>query len=320
MIVTADLCNPASLRAAVGAGIERFGQINGVIHAAGAAPDRSFRAVCETGRIESGWHFEPKAYALFALEQALADLVLDFCFLDSSLSSVLGGVGYVAYASASLFLDSFVQSHNKRAARQPWTCVNWDAWRFEEEKQQLASVSEDLARFAITPEEGAEVFRRSLLSTGLDQIIVSTGSLASRIEQWVGGGPLKQRGKSEAGPSLHPRPSLSTPYVSPAGELEEAIAGIWQGALGIEAVGVEDNFFDLGGDSLLAVQVAAELRRELKMEVPVISLYEGLTIKSLVDMLKAPVDEQAPGEREARITRRKEYQQRQRSRRREVAG
>src|SRR6185436_6837310 len=110
------------------------------------------------------WHFEPKAYALYALEKALDGRPLDFCVVDSSLSAVLGGIGYFAYASANQFVDSFVEAHNQKHS-QPWISINWDAWKSDEAEQQLANYSPTLAQFAMIGSEGLEVFRRILSSS-----------------------------------------------------------------------------------------------------------------------------------------------------------
>ena len=48
---------------------------------------------------------------------------------------------------------------------------------------------------------------------------------------------------------------LPTPYAAPEGELEEGLAALWTEALGIAPVGVHDNLFELGGDSLLAIRL-----------------------------------------------------------------
>jgi len=78
----------------------------------------------------------------------------------------------------------------------------------------------------------------------------------------------------------------------------------------------------------LAVQVIAQLRKAMNMDIPAVSLYEGVTIKSLAELLNSMRQEQASVEqvmaqgddRDQRIMRRKEYQQKQRSRKREVTG
>jgi acyl carrier protein len=102
------------------------------------------------------------------------------------------------------------------------------------------------------------------------------------------------------------------------------IAEIWQKALGVEKIGVLDNFFDLGGDSLIAIQAAAELKKAFQVDLPVVSLYEGLTIRSFAKLLSDIQREQlsvmteppAQSEKSGEDTsRRRLLQQRQRARR-----
>ena len=81
------------------------------------------------------------------------------------------------------------------------------------------------------------------------------------------------------------RPELETAYVGPRTQLEQAIASIWQQLLGIDKVGVADNFFDLGGNSVQIVQVHTKLKEQLKKEIPVTTLFQYPTIASLVKYL-----------------------------------
>ncbi|MFN6570005.1 beta-ketoacyl synthase N-terminal-like domain-containing protein [Dendronalium sp. ChiSLP03b] len=118
--------------------------------------------------------------------------------------------------------------------------------------------------------------------------------------------------------SFYPRPNLATPYIAPSNELEQEIANVWQKVFGFEKIGIDDNFFDLGGDSLLAVQVTADLKKLLNKEIPVVSLYEGLTIRSLAELLNSDENENDEEitikieEQQERINRRQQYQKRQR--------
>jgi aryl carrier-like protein len=73
----------------------------------------------------------------------------------------------------------------------------------------------------------------------------------------------------------------ATEYVAPRTPLEEEVAGIWSALLGTERVGVHDNFFDLGGQSLLAVRLAARLRDEFGVEMTVRDLYADFTLEAV---------------------------------------
>ncbi len=89
---------------------------------------------------------------------------------------------------------------------------------------------------------------------------------------------------------VHPRPRLVTPYIEPVSALEKQLAAVWQQALGVDPIGLDDNFFDLGGDSLIAVQLMSTLRRDVHADVPVAALYECLTVRLLAQKLHAHAD------------------------------
>ena len=70
-------------------------------------------------------------------------------------------------------------------------------------------------------------------------------------------------------------------YVAPQTTTQERLAAIWRTLLGVEEVGITDNFFQLGGHSLMAMQVVARIRKEFEVEVPIRTLFEDPTIKWL---------------------------------------
>ena len=72
---------------------------------------------------------------------------------------------------------------------------------------------------------------------------------------------------------------------APAGGLERRIAAVWGEVLGLAEVGVQDNFFDLGGRSLLLVRVQARLAQSLNRQVPILELFRRPTIHALAAYL-----------------------------------
>jgi aryl carrier-like protein len=86
--------------------------------------------------------------------------------------------------------------------------------------------------------------------------------------------------------------------------VEETIAAVWKEMLGRERIGVEDNFFEVGGNSLLLVQIHSRLRESLGKEITMVQLFRHPTIQSLARILEGegreakPVAE--PGERARR--------------------
>jgi hypothetical protein len=81
------------------------------------------------------------------------------------------------------------------------------------------------------------------------------------------------------------RPNLEMAYVPPQTNLEQVIASIWQEVLQLSAIGIHDNFFEVGGTSLLLVQVHSKLREELNQDVPVVELFRSPTIHALAQSL-----------------------------------
>ncbi len=96
--------------------------------------------------------------------------------------------------------------------------------------------------------------------------------------------PLTRHGKVDRQALPAPesqRPELQAAYLAPRTKLEEIIAAIWQEVLRVDKVGVNDNFFDLGGHSLLMVQVHSKLRETFSKDISLIEMFRNPTISSL---------------------------------------
>ncbi|MBW4553598.1 MAG: SDR family oxidoreductase [Aphanocapsa sp. GSE-SYN-MK-11-07L] len=288
LVVSADVANLEQMRDAIAKAESRFGSLNGVIHAAGIVETNSFVPMTQLTKIACEQQFQPKVYGLLVLEKVLRDQALDFCLLLSSLSSVLGGLGYAAYASANLFMDAFAQQQNQTHP-VPWISVNWDAWKVGQQTQQDSSHRTSLAEFAIAPIEGVKVLERILSGIEFNPICVSTGDLQTRLKQWTQPSALHKKRSNSTSVNispLHARPNLQNAYVPPKTTIEETLANIWQEILGIQKIGIHDNFFELGGDSLLSTQVLSQLRKRFQMELSVNSMFETPTVAGISEAIE----------------------------------
>ena len=318
--VSADAGNAAQMEEAFRQAEARFDVVHGVIHGAGIVAGNTFRPVEEIGSGECEEQFHPKVAGLIALDRALAGRQVDFCMLTSSLSSVLGGYAYAAYAAANIFMDAYARARSGRGTTR-WMSVNWDEWRLVARPDDAGGRGPGLAQFAMTALEGAVAFGRLLDLEGAPQVVVSTGDLQARIEQWVGLEALRSANaaaKVEA--PRHPRPHLQNAYVAPGTPTQQKVAHIWADLLGVEKVGLQDNFFDLGGHSLLAIQVVTRMKAELHAEVSVATLFEGPTVESLSRLIGAQGEEPQAFEHSSdRGKRRKEERRRRQVERMEEA-
>lgn len=82
------------------------------------------------------------------------------------------------------------------------------------------------------------------------------------------------------------RPNLASEYVAPETMIEQRLAMIWQESLGIEQVGIYDNFFEMGGHSLIATQMAAQLQNLFPIDIPLRSIFEHPTIARLAEVIE----------------------------------
>jgi acyl carrier protein len=149
-------------------------------------------------------------------------------------------------------------------------------------------VEEGATGLGVTDEEGIQALRR-ILARPAAHVVVATGELKERAERWVG-----TAGEARAPRPAAARPRTRTPYAEPRDEIEERICAIWQDLLGLEQVGIHDSFLELGGHSLLGIQVLSKLRGELRVELPVDTLYRASTVAELaalvMDRLIAEID------------------------------
>jgi amino acid adenylation domain-containing protein len=100
------------------------------------------------------------------------------------------------------------------------------------------------------------------------------------------------------------RPALESSFAPPSNDLERQLADVWCDVLKVEKVGVLDNFFDLGGSSLLLVQVQRRTRELLQRDVPLVDFFRWPTVAALAEHLRTgsggPFARRSIGERVAR--------------------
>jgi amino acid adenylation domain-containing protein len=82
------------------------------------------------------------------------------------------------------------------------------------------------------------------------------------------------------------RPDLKAAYAPPRTPVEEVLAELWARSLGVERVGVHDDFFDLGGHSLIATQLVSQVRRAFEVEIPLRELFEAPTVADLAERVE----------------------------------
>ncbi|MDM8557191.1 amino acid adenylation domain-containing protein [Candidatus Parabeggiatoa sp. HSG14] len=285
LVLSADVANLQQMQSVIVQIEKRFGQLNGVIHAAGITGETTFCALENVNKAYCEQQFQPKIYGTLVLEEILQNKDLDFCLLMSSLSSVLGGLGFTAYSAANAFMDAFTNGHYLKNT-VPWFSVNWDGWLFESDATLNTQVGQNITELAINATEGVEAIERILSCHPMSQLVVSTGNLQMRIEQWIASVSKLQIDPTKDSSQRHSRPNLSTPYVKPHSQLEQTLVDIWQELLGIQPIGIHDDFFKLGGDSLIGTRVISQVHKICQVSLPMHVFFEQPTVAGIASYLE----------------------------------
>ncbi|MGN9809235.1 hybrid non-ribosomal peptide synthetase/type I polyketide synthase [Micromonospora sp. BQ11] len=128
--------------------------------------------------------------------------------------------------------------------------------------------------------------------------------------------PLTANGKVDRRALVVPADAAEAdevPYEAPRTDLEEAVAEVWTSILRVERVGVHDNFFALGGDSLLAMRAVVHLRKALDVQVPIRVLFDSPTLEAaalaIEDQLLAELEEMSDEEARSLLSTEPTYQE-----------
>ncbi|MCX4750474.1 SDR family NAD(P)-dependent oxidoreductase [Kitasatospora sp. NBC_01287] len=132
----------------------------------------------------------------------------------------------------------------------------------------------------LAPAELGELVDGLLAAGPLGHLLVATGPFDARPAPEAAPAAATDRAAGGAA-ARRPRPALATPYVEPAAGVQRAVADALAAGLALDALGADDNFFDLGGRSATAVQLAARLAATFGVVLPVTALVEHPTVRLL---------------------------------------
>lgn len=130
----------------------------------------------------------------------------------------------------------------------------------------------------IRPAEGVDAFRRAL-ARAEPVIAVSSINLDALIAEANADDTTQAEGQK------FDRPQLDSTFVAPRNDLERTLAGFWEELLGVQGVGVEDSFFDLGGHSLIAVRLFARVKKAFAVDFPISVLFEAPTVARIAALI-----------------------------------
>lgn len=271
--LAADIADPRQAERAVAEAVAAFGTPDAVFHLAGA-PSASVLRAKTPAEIAAG--LAPKLRGALNLERALRPHRPGRIVLFSSIAAAVGGAGQFEYAAANAYLDAFAQRMNQDGDGR-WLALGWDAWR-EAGMAANAVVPVHLERFkaeelalAIGNDDGLRALERALAEPALAHCLISPRPIAGRRR-------APPRAPAPRAPALDTRGWSDT---------ERRLSALWTELFGYERIGRHENFFDLGGDSLLATKAVAAINGEWSLDLGVRDFLESRDIADLARLVDA---------------------------------
>jgi thioesterase domain-containing protein/acyl carrier protein len=216
----------------------------------------------------------PMPGRVFSHVRCLPDSGLGLAHFDVTLSDATGRV----FAEISRFTMKRLDARSSMTA-----AVGGPVNRLDQRRNQLMDA---LLREAIAPSEGLAALDRIMAQPRLVQAVASSVDVLTWQER-LHTEARPQKSLAQDAPGGFARPALATEYAAPNTETELALTQIFCELLGASQVGIHDDFFDFGGNSLIAVRLFAALKKRFRVSLPLSTLFEAPTIHRLAKILDA---------------------------------
>ncbi len=252
------------------------GPIRGIIHAAGVAGE-GFLLSKSREAYENV--LAPKVTGTWNLHRATLEDDLDFFVLSSSRSALVGAPGQTDYTAANAFLNGF--AHYRQAQGLPALAMCWNAWA---EVGMAARMNSEDGGFSLPPEHAFGVLEQALNSGRTQAVVSMPGEDVSRY-------PLASLLVEDVEVDVTVEPVAETGG-------EEEILAVFRECLGYEELSRDDDFFDLGGDSISATRIVSRIGEIFGIEASVMDILESDTLGDYVDEILDALKAKKPAKEE----------------------
>ncbi|MCL6591114.1 MAG: SDR family NAD(P)-dependent oxidoreductase [Firmicutes bacterium] len=294
-IYPADVSSAADLEPVFNELRSKYGRIKGIVHCAGVAGDGFIFRKAPTLFEQV---ISPKIKGTWVLDQLTRGDSLDFIVLFSSVTAFLGGAGQGDYTAANAFLDSFAAYRNQKGFRT--LAINWPVWKetgmaVDYGAHQAAGMFKPLST-ALAIKAFDEVFNLDLARVIIGELDYQTiaahqdritlafppelDSLVRRKAKMPAAGQRTEKRLPQAG--MVGKGKEETGY----SEIEQKVAQIWAFVLGLEEVNINDDFYQLGGDSILATRLLKEMEKEYPGLVDITDIFTYQTAAQMAAYLE----------------------------------
>jgi amino acid adenylation domain-containing protein/non-ribosomal peptide synthase protein (TIGR01720 family) len=290
--IVADVADLDKMSSAFNAIISRYGKINGIIHAAGVIDTGG--VIRRRSKEITDRFMSPKVKGTVVLNSLIREMKLDFMVFFSSIGNIIykEKFGQISYNASNEFLEAFAAY--KYGRDDTYTvAINWCDWAevgmsvdAEKKKRQAGGdiYYTSILQGKLLPAEGIEAFNR-IVPSGLSHVAVSPvdlfrildiqNELKLELDTFMTVANIKGSGESGS------KTELIRDDHQAGDSTEKVLTRLFQSFFGIEQVGTDDDFFELGGDSLKAMSLAAKINNIFNVKIPLNVFFEKPKIKEI---------------------------------------
>lgn len=271
VVYNADVANYTRMKQVVGELKDKYKRINGVIHSAGIGSEGFIYNKKEETFVNT---LMPKVYGTYILNKLLMNDEMDFFICFSSITSVTGGLGQGDYTAANAYLDTFQAYRNKLGKRT--LTINWTGWE-EVGMAKRYGVNVDGTFRILSTNKAIDLFSNAI-SRNMKRVIIGEINfdyishnhlnddfdykLSNSLKKYI----LQNITPAKKHQGTTEQLSLTTTRLIGKNPnnltyTEKLLAQIWGKVLGYNQLDIRDNFFEIGGDSILAVRMEVELEK-----------------------------------------------------------
>lgn len=278
-----DITNFEALTAVIGNCRRAIGSIDGVIHCAGIAGGGLIQLKSKQQAHEV---LMPKLLGTYHLAKVLQCFHLDFVVLMSSIAVLTGELGQMDYCAANASLDAFAVS--QYFSSDFVVSLNWNTWRevgmaIETEKPEEVTFFD--RGNDISPQQGGQLFLQAL-QMGFSTLVISNYA-PDRYKNLVS---RRKAGEKSIIKVVRNEMNITSDYRAPRNGTEKQLAWLWQESLGIDCIGIADDFFNLGGHSLKALKLIEKINAQFNCTLAITQLYRTPTIEKLSEIITLQTD------------------------------
>ncbi|QOT00198.1 SDR family NAD(P)-dependent oxidoreductase [Brevibacterium sp. JNUCC-42] len=297
-VLSADISDHNELQAVLTQVRSQFTTIHGIIHSAGVAGEGF---ILRKEEVSSHPVLHPKVYGTWLIHHLTKADQLDFMVLFSSINSLDGGVGQGDYAAANAYLDAFTSFRNRYDGKT--LTINWAAWK-EVGMAVEYGANHDSGFFKSLSTKNAIQAFHQVLHKQLKRVTLAEVNYDNDHGNMEGGftlnlakpimDRLKKAGKPK-GAKQGTVTSQTLPEITVLGRIanetysksERLLAQVFCLELGLDEINIYDDFFSLGGDSIIAVKIVNSIQKYLNKNVGISEIFQNLTIYALASHLSA---------------------------------